>query len=288
MNLSCFVSALDEGSGPLRYWRRFRHSRVAESKNLKKLAGLGFRVVDICSSMQKSPEANSSLKALEMKVSCVALTRGAPPGAAFDSDDPERVCAMVQHTNQALDHAAYIGAGWAYIVPELPGDEMTLSRYAAHCIALAERGIERGVRVCVEHFPETSLPTVQATLAFIREMDHPNLYLLFDIGHAQITKENPADILPLAGDRLAYIHLNDNDGERDLHWALTDGMQTPESLAEFFQVLGDIGYTGPLSLEINRNVRDPLDAIRRSKQIVEKLTARRGCKHRSIQLGTAP
>jgi hydroxypyruvate isomerase len=243
---------------------------VAETKSLNQLAELGFNAVDISPSMQKTPTAKATLQALGLEVACVAISHEAPSGETFDSDDPNRVNPLVQYMNQALDHAADIGAGWTYVLPGQLGNDRTLTRLGDHFAALAERGAMRGVKVCIEHFPDTALPTVQATLDFIRDIGHPNLYLLFDIGHSQITKEDPAEVLAQAGDRLAYVHLDDNDGERDLHLALADGIQTHESLAAFFHVLEDIGYDGPVSLELNRTLPNARDAIRRSKQIVEQ------------------
>ena len=65
--------------------------------------------------------------------------------------------------------------------------------------------------------------------------------------------------------------LDDNDGIGDLHLALTDGVQTKESLADLFRVLEDVGYDGPVSLEMKNDLPDPLDAVTRSYQIITDL-----------------
>ena len=56
----------------------------------------------------------------------------------------------------------------------------------------------------------------------------------------------------------------------DLHLALTDGLQTHESLENLFKVLEDVGYDGPVSLEMKQTLPNPLNAILRSKKIVER------------------
>jgi sugar phosphate isomerase/epimerase len=254
----------------MRIWRRFRGRRVSEAKNLKQLAELGFKTVDVCPTMQKSPEAQSALKKLNLEVACVSISHEAPKGSTFDSENPQRVDPLVHHTNAAVDHGAEIGAGWTYVVPGPQVDDRTTAHYGERYSALAEHAQGRGVKLCIEHFPGSAFPTVAATLDFIKDINHPNLYLLFDIGHAQMTNEDPAEVLPRAGDRLAYVHLDDNDGVGDLHLALTDGVQTQESLEALFRVLEDVGYDGPVSLEMKQTLPDPLDAIRRSKKIVEK------------------
>ena len=271
MKLSCCAWALAKKRGWISFLNGFRRDDVAEARNLQRLADLGFSTIDICPSMQKSQKAKSALEELKLEVACVSLSHEAPKKSTFDSDHSKRVDPLIHHTGSALKHASEIGADWSYVVPGKPVDKRTIARYADRYATLAEQGQALGIKVCIEHFPETAFPTVASTLEFIKEVDHPNLYLLFDIGHAQMTNEDPATVLPLAGDRLGYVHLDDNDGVDDLHLALTDGVQTHESLDVFFRVLEDVGYDGPVSLEMKANLSDPLDAIRRSKEIVGRL-----------------
>ena len=269
IKLSCCQWGLDEGTGPLRYWRRVRRTRIPETRSLPTLAKLGFRSVDVCPTMQTTPTAKSALENLGLEVCCLSLSHEAPPNSSFDSDDDDEVEPVEKHTHQAIEHAAKLGADFAYLVPPKPKNLDTLPILSENYRQIAGYGQGKGIKIAIEHFPGTVLPTVKATLEFIEKLDHPNLYLLLDIGHAQMSEENPADVLPLAGDRLAYIHLDDNDGKNDLHLALTDGVQTKESLSTFFSVTRDIGYTGPFSLEMHPALANPLDAIRHSKAIAE-------------------
>ncbi len=58
---------------------------------------------------------------------------------------------------------------------------------------LADVAAGYGIKLCIEHFPGKALATVRDTLDYIAKLGHDNLYLLFDIGHAQISKEDPAE-----------------------------------------------------------------------------------------------
>ena len=64
-----------------------------------------------------------------------------------------------------------------------------------------------------------------------------------------MSKEDPAAVIAAAGDRLGYVHLDDNDGEGDLHWSLLEGVLTEKALAATFAALALSQYTGPASLE---------------------------------------
>jgi sugar phosphate isomerase/epimerase len=134
-------------------------------------------------------------------------------------------------------------------------------------VHLADRADELGIKLCVEHFPGTALPTVATTLGLLRAISHPNLYLLFDIGHAQISKEDPAAAIQAAGAQLGYVHLDDNDGVGDLHLGLTDGVLTEGVLQAALAALVNIGYGGEVSLELNPELEDPLTALKKSREI---------------------
>lgn len=255
MILSCCAWALD---GP-------------EDEALATLGGLGLSNVDIRPSWLRSEKTRSKRSELRLDVVCLAASHERPEGAAFDSDESARVEPMLKHVKEGLEHAASQGARCAYVVPGPPTDDQTFERYATHYTDIAEHALSLGVKVCIEHFPGTAFPTVTSTMEFIRDTAHPNLYLLFDIGHAQMADEDPAVVLRDVGDRLGYVHLDDNDGVNDLHLALTDGVQTRESLADLIGVLEDIGYDGPVSLEIKNDLPDPLDSVTRSYTIARDL-----------------
>lgn len=242
-----------------------------ETEALQQLADMGLQAIDIRPSGLRNDDARRLRRDLGLDVCCLAASHEMPAGAAMDSDDVGATAAARDHIADALTHAADAGATCAYVVPEAPVDEHSLERYADLLPALADRAAEVGVRLCIEHFPGTAMPTVAATLGFLRLLNHANLYLLFDIGHAQMSAEDPRSALIAAADRLGYVHLDDNDGSSDLHLALTDGVQSTESLTTLLAALDETGYDGPMSIEMKADLPDPADAIRRSIAVMKNL-----------------
>ena len=235
------------------------------------LHDLGFSTFDIRPSFLRSEEADASRKKLGLNLCCIALSHEQPKGAKIDTDNTDAVELAIDHMKDGLDHAARRGLKWAYLVPEPPVDDRSVERYIGPYKIVADYGQALGIRICIEHFPGTTFPTVSSTLNFIGDMEHENLYLLFDIGHAQMSNENTKEALASAGSRLEYVHLDDNDGLSDLHLGLTDGVQTETSLNDLFQVLTEIDYDGPVSLEMNGNLPNPLESIDRSQQLVRRI-----------------
>lgn len=232
-----------------------------ETEMLREARALGFDWIDIQPTDLGALESRLLAQELGLRVSCVGATFGMPAGAALDAEDNAQQRAAFDHVAGGIALAGHLGADSAYIVPGKDRTESAMARFRDSLIGLADLAAGFGVKLALEHFPGTALPTASETLEFIRRADHPNLYLLIDSGHLQMTGEDAASAIQNAGDRLGYMHFDDNDGVSDLHWALLDGVMTEESLDATLQALADIGYRGALSLELNPGLPNPARAL---------------------------
>lgn len=255
MNLSCCVWAL---SGP-------------DLDILTKINDIGFQSIDVQPFTFSAQSSRHDISAKRLQVCCVGASFGMPEGTSLDDTDEAPRRTALNHVKHALAYAADMGAAAAYVVPGLNPNKEALKHYAKSLTEAADTAAEFGIRLGVEHFPGRALPTAAGTLEFLAEIGHPNLYLLFDLGHIQMSGEDPVGIIETANDRLGYVHLDDNDGVGDLHWSLLDGVMTIESLASTFKAIQTIDYTGPISLELSPNLPDPLQALKDSYQIVHDI-----------------
>jgi sugar phosphate isomerase/epimerase len=85
--------------------------------------------------------------------------------------------------------------------------------------------------------------------------------------------ESPADVVRAAGPDLAYVHLDDNDGQGDLHWPLLAGKLTESDLRSFFALLKAVGYRGGMALELNARLPDPIHNLLQSRNLVVTLAS---------------
>lgn len=243
----------------------------AEADVLAGIASAGPRHIDHRPFDFRSAESRRLISDLELTPACMATGFGMPDGAALDGADADARSAAVEHTRRALEYAYETGIRRAYLLPGEEGDVESLKWYGESVTGLADVAAGFGIKLCIEHFPGMALATVRGTLDYIAKLEHDNLYLLFDIGHAQISKEDPAECVATAGERLGYFHLDDNDGRSDLHWALLDGVLTRDVLKKTLATLDKIGYDGPVSLEMNPGLPDPLAAIQDGFRLVRSL-----------------
>ncbi len=240
----------------------------SETDALRQVREIGFDFIDIQPMHQRTLESQLLAQELGLRVSCVGASFGMPEAAALDHRDFNKRELAIDHVRQAIAHAADIGAVIAYVIPGLDAQPAALERYRDSVLRLAAAAADFGIKLAVEHFPGTALPTAAETLEFIRRADHHNLFLLYDSGHIQMSGEDPATVIENAGEKLGYVHFDDNDGISDLHLSLLDGVMTDESLLATLRALNAVGYKGALSLELSPALPKPAKALAESHDVL--------------------
>lgn len=170
---------------------------------------------------------------------------------------------------QALQKSQELEAQVAYMRP--CSSRKQLKEFTATVSELAGDAAQKGIKLCVENTPGRALPTARETLSFVEEIKHPNLYLLLDVGHTLLSKEKPWEIVRAAGDRLGYIHLNDNDGRRDRHWPLLEGRLTSQDLGRILDALKQVGYSGTLALELKGDLASIISGLSRNRNLLMRI-----------------
>lgn len=239
-----------------------------ETEMLREVRALGFDWIDIQPTHLGTLESRLLAQELDLRVSCLGASFGLPVGATLDHEGDSNRKAAVDYVARSIALAAELAADTAYVVPGKDGSDAALERFSDSLTELAELAAEQNIKLALEHFPGTALPTASETLEFIRRHGHQNLYILVDTGHLQMSGEEPANAIVNAADRLGYMHFDDNDGLSDLHWALLDGVMTEESLDTTLRALQDIGYQGALSLELNPGLPNPAKALGASHDLL--------------------
>lgn len=244
---------------------------LPENDMLQQIKDIGFEWIDIQPQMLRSDETRSLADTLGFVVSCVGGSFGMPDDVSLSHANESNRHHAISHVKNAMEHATKLRADTVYVVPDFDDSPEALKRYADSMKRLSDEANKYDLKLGIEHFPGRTLSTAKETLTFIREINHPNLYLLLDSGHLQMSEEDFRETVLDAGDKLGYVHLDDNDGKGDLHWSLCDGVLTTESLGRLFDALDEIDYTGAISLELSPRLPNPVEALIKSRDIILNL-----------------
>jgi sugar phosphate isomerase/epimerase len=95
--------------------------------------------------------------------------------------------------------------------------------------------------------PRDDITSVSEILARV-----PDIYLHIDTGHANLFGRKPEEFIEKFHTRLRHVHLNDNDGIRDLHIPMGTGSINWERLIKLLKGY----YDGTITLEIFSRDRD--------------------------------
>lgn len=245
-------------------------------RGLRELQALGFTHVDVVALAERPMIHLEALARSGLIVSCGAIGRGLPDGCTLDAPDIALRREALEVMKRQVADIARLGGTYGYVLPPKDGGSEAVARFSEACVLLAEFATGRMVRLCIEHSPGTALPSAAATLTLLRQIGHPNLGLLLDLGHCLLSHEDPTAIIARAKEHLFYVHLDDNDGVSDLHWPLLTGRLTEEVLRATLAALLAQRYTGALCLELRAENAEPAEALRQGRQLVERLVHEMG------------
>ena len=180
--------------------------------------------------------------------------------------------AALDELRRSLDAAQLLGAtvcgmhfdGWPRHLSDGEGYEF----YRQMLTILVRHGDDRGVALALENSPRN-----EHQLKYFREIFQrvPGLRLLLDVAHVNIktARSLTRDYLFALADRLAHVHMSDNDGTSDGHLPLgappRGGIHPLQDLRD----LRTFRYDGTITLQVFGDRRLLLDSARLVRELWE-------------------
>ena len=143
---------------------------------------------------------------------------------------------------------------------------------------LAEHAATKGIEVAIElePFENCIASDVHSLARLIRAVDHPAVKANADVSHLHLSGASFADVAVLAG-MFGHVHVSDCDGK--VHGDMPPGRGvTP--IREYLQAILDTGFTGTVSVELERTPEPALmvelveEAYQETARILAELGAR--------------
>jgi len=141
----------------------------------------------------------------------------------------------------------------------------------------AQYAAEKGIKIALEYKPReprTHIFTATAAkmLFVASQTGMDNVGILIDTGHGYTAGENISEsvaICKLAGDKLFYVHVNDNYKVWDDDMMV--GSVHPFEIVEFLYWLEKTNYRGPIVLDMFPFREEPLKAARESIDFIKQI-----------------
>jgi D-psicose/D-tagatose/L-ribulose 3-epimerase len=190
----------------------------------------------------------------------LATSLGLSADTDVSSSDTHEVEAGTKLLHQAVEVSAAAGADWmcgvlASALGKYPGPPTSegwrnsvaaLSDVAAHA---SDVGVRLGLEV-VNRYESNLVTTIATGLDYLEAVGSDQMLLHLDTYHALIEEDSLDGAVRLAGDRLGYVHVGQND-RGDLRTGTVD-------LDGFLAALAEVGYGGPVTFEgFSRATADP-------------------------------
>jgi len=141
------------------------------------------------------------------------------------------------------------------ILPLFEKSKMSRNNYKDYRGALTEVGdaaLENNISICLE-----TVLNGKQLLEIMKDLNHSNIYCVFDTGNRIAFGHNIYSDIILLGDYIKHIHIKDKN-EKDENVLLGTGKVNFQMV---FRSLAEINYDGPYTFETYRG-RDPIETAR--------------------------
>lgn len=206
-----------------------------------------------------------------IELSAMLPAPGGGPGHNVASPLPEERKNAVEQYKQVIELCSDWGgrtvlyvAGW-----QIFGTERQQAwEWSREALAeIARTAADHGVTIAVEPTPTDGnlIESCDDAIELTRQIDLPNVKLMFDTIHVLYRNEVPTDYVYRMAPNLHYVHLSDEE-------RLPPGAARCD-FPGLIQALEDVGYDGYLSMEIGFNRRDvnPDQMARQAYEYVKPL-----------------
>jgi L-ribulose-5-phosphate 3-epimerase len=215
--------------------------------------------------------ANSGVPILTM---CLSAHRKYPLG----SHEPDIRRQGREILRKAIDFAGDIGLRivqvMGYDVFYEPSDDGTKARFVDGMRQGVRWAAQAGLMLGLENVDTTYLESLEKGMRLVCELNSPWFQLYPDIGNLAAAGYHPPDEIQLAAGHLVAIHV------KDTLPAVLRGVSFEEGIVPFletFQALAQIGFWGPLGVEMWADMDtsgDPLASATSARGLVEHLITR--------------
>ena len=175
----------------------------------------------------------------------------APFGSSFM--DEEKTRKRFGEIVKSMEHSSFLGADMIVIHPcnhinykENHNYDFMMEYNLDFYKRLIPYAEKNHIKIAIENIGGCITETPEGLLELINTLNNDVFTVCFDVGHANICGQNPADMIREIGKHIGCTHIHDNDGIHDSHTLPYYGTIDWESVMKAF---AETGYEGNLNYE---------------------------------------
>jgi sugar phosphate isomerase/epimerase len=242
----------------------------------------GFEGIEILAYPEELTQENrAGMKNLLQKVGLEPIMIGCGPTMALsggklclESPDESIRKNTVDYLKACVDWANDFGTDKIYVVT--PTNKSDVNDHAKSLNILRKSLNEAcdyakssEVKICLENSPGKIVSEASQLNQVIRDFNIENLGALIDVGHLNMTNEDPTTAI-MNTDKLYHVHFDNNDGKNDLHTPLDIGTMPISNIEKAIKALKQKNYDGYYSLEL-LNLQNPIKTLKENIQILKEI-----------------
>lgn len=139
-----------------------------------------------------------------------------------------------------------------------PRAEATLGRYIKGLEKLLKYIGGENVNLCIENHYQNQIETVEDMQKLVKAIDHPQFGLTVDTGHFTSSRVSLDEVLEKVGSKIKHVHIKDQKGTQSVGLGRGD-----IDNKNFVRKLSQVGYQGELSMEMEVEDKENVDAYLR-------------------------
>jgi sugar phosphate isomerase/epimerase len=232
------------------------------------LARLGFDCLELClEAPDVRPERLDEVRCNEIRQTLDELDITLA-SVSFHADrephDQRRI-----NQERAVRVADWVGTNILIINPEKAVDrDRQWREHVDHLKRLCQLAEELGVTLALEPEPLLVVGSSQEMMQMMEDVGSPRLKVNLDIGHAQVTDDDPALSIRQLGSAIAHLHLEDIKDRIHRHLPLGEGNI---NFAAVRRALEDVRYSGPYVADLFGLDGTPSDVAARTLSDLRRL-----------------
>lgn len=256
------------------------HNELGLKKTIDVFSEAGFEGIDFNTDLEEyhtnvhGEDFYKNIKKYANDKGIVFAQTHAPFGSSFPEN--EKTKSRFDEIVTSMKHSAWLGADMIVIHPcnhiaykENNNYNFMMDYNLDFYKSLIPYAEEFEIKIAIENIVDCITETPKGLLELIQQLDNEVFTVCYDVGHANICGQDPADMIKALGKHIGCTHIHDNGGIRDSHTLPYYGNIDWERV---MKALAEIGYEGNLSYEAGLFVsRAPVDLRKESAKYMASI-----------------